>query len=51
MLTGKPTGKIHLGRLMHRLEDNIKNGSLNKYASIRGDRLFRLKIGIIGEFM
>ena len=43
ILTGKPTGKRHLGRPRRRWEDNIRK------ESIRGIGLIRLRKGIIGE--
>ena len=48
ILTGKPTGKRHLGRLRRRWEDNIRI-DLKKLVSIRGIGLIRLRIGIIGD--
>ena len=93
MLTGKPTGKIPLGRprrgwednirmdlkeiyiysrnwvdsaqdwgywralvnaalnLLHRVTLTILESTLNKYVSIRGIGLIRLRIGIIGELL
>ena len=45
---GKPTGKRSLRRLRRRWEDDIRM-ELNKYVSIRGIGLIRLRIGISGE--
>ena len=42
ILTGKPTGKIPLGRPRRRWEDNIR---------MRGIWLIRLRIGIFGEHL
>ena len=44
ILTGKPTGKIPLGRPRRRREDNIRT-DLKEI----GNGLIRLRIGIIGE--
>jgi hypothetical protein len=45
MLTGKYTGKRHLGRPRQRWDDNIKN------ESIREIGLIQLVVGIIGELL
>ena len=43
MLTGKPTGKIPLGRPGHRWEDSIKM-DIKKYVSTRGIGLILFRI-------
>ena len=48
MLTGKPTGKRHLGRPRRRWEDNIRM-NLEEIVINAGIGLIRLRIGIIGE--
>ena len=45
ILTGKPTGKKHLGRPRCRWEENIRMD----LKEIKGIGLTRLRIGIIGE--
>ena len=45
ILTGKPTGKIPLGRPRRKLEDNIRMD----LKEMRGIGLIQLRIGIIGE--
>ena len=45
MLTGKPTGKIPLGRPRRRWEDNIRMDLEEMWVI----GLLRLRIGIIGE--
>ena len=49
ILTGKPTEKRPLGRPRRRWR-TILEWVLKKYVSVRGMGLFRLRIGIIGEF-
>ena len=49
ILTGKRTGKRHLGRPRCRWEDNIKMDFEKKKVSMRVNGLIRLRIGIIGE--
>jgi hypothetical protein len=48
ILTGKPTGKIPLGRPKHRWEEYIRM-DLKEIGIIQGNGLIRLRIGIIGE--
>ena len=48
ILTGKPTGKRHLGRPRSTWEDNIRM-DLEEIDVKRGIGLIRLRIGIIGE--
>ena len=50
VLTGKPTGKTHLGRARRRSEDNGK-WNLRKWVSILGIGIIRLRIGIVGELL
>ena len=45
---GIPTGKTPLERPRRRWEDNIRI-DLKEIGSLRGIRLIRLRIGIIGE--
>ena len=47
ILTGKPTGKTPLESPRRRQEDNIRKEQ--KYLSMHGIGLIRLRIGIIGE--
>ena len=48
ILTGKPTGKIPLGRPRRRWEDNIRI-DLEEIGINAGIGLIRLRIGIVGE--
>ena len=48
ILTGKPAGKRLLGRPRRRWEDNIRMDLKERWVSIRGIGLIRLRIGIIG---
>ena len=48
ILTGKPTGKIPLGRPTRRWEDNIRI-YLEEIGINAGTGMIRLRIGIIGE--
>ena len=48
ILTGKPTGKIPLGRPRRRWEDNIRM-DLEEIGKMQVIGLIRLRIGIIGE--
>ena len=48
MLTDNPTGKKILGRPRRRWEDNIRM-DLKEIGINMGNRLIRLRIGIIGE--
>ena len=45
ILTGKPTGRIHLGVDGR----TILGWTLNKYVSMQGTELIQFRIGIIGE--
>jgi hypothetical protein len=48
ILTGEPTGKRPYGRPRRRWEENIRL-YLKEEVSIRGTKLIRLRMGIMGE--